>query len=172
MNGWPIFRAGQAEQSPATKLFEPERKLGLANPDGNVPTPGLTSKQEADFKIVYPERRAGKQPGETNNFGRGLLDQNGYSRKIVTESEKLSHHLTGSLERHQHALKDIAHHLAIAQDSLPHITAMSGSVAVRKISRGVVKITRGCFSKTGAGPLSIGPRYYNSPIPRSATRKD
>src|ERR1700679_2216546 len=37
------------------------------------------------------------------------------------------------------------------------MNAMSGSAAVRKISRGVVKMTRGCFSKTGPGPLCIGP---------------
>jgi hypothetical protein len=52
MNGRPVLRIGQAEQSAAIKLFEPERKLGLADLGGNAPAPGLTRKYKADLEVV------------------------------------------------------------------------------------------------------------------------
>jgi hypothetical protein len=54
------LRVGQAEQSTAIKLFEPERKLGLADLGGNAPAPGLTRKYKADLEVVCAKRSARK----------------------------------------------------------------------------------------------------------------
>ena len=46
-------------------------------------------------------------------------------------------------------------------------TDISSSTVARRIRRGVVKMTSGCFSDTDAGFWSIQPQYGNSPAERS-----
>src|SRR6202048_4547212 len=95
MNGRTVLRIRKAQQSPAVDPLEPERQLGLADLGGNAPAPSVRCEHKADLKILRSQHLCGKQAGKANNFGRGLLCQDGYTRQALTEGEKLPHHLAG-----------------------------------------------------------------------------
>jgi hypothetical protein len=154
MNGRCISRIDQPEQSAAFELLEPENQLRLADFGCDPPAPCPARKDKPDFKIVGSQRATGGQAGKADDFACGLFRQNRKPREATAEGEKSPDEIFGGVPGHRRPGKCKAHHIAVAKDQILQID-ISSSNAARRIRRGVVKMTSGCCSDTGAGFWSI-----------------